>query len=93
MKTGLNYPQIDATRDGSAERQGEAMPQAFSARTLADRWGCSPKTVLSLVRREEPKHFKVGSLVRIPLCEVQRFERSMAVRTADADNQREAAAG
>lgn len=69
------------------------MPKAFSARTLAQRWGCSAKTVLAMVKREELKHFRVGSLVRIPLCEVQRFERSMAARTADAENQREAAAG
>lgn len=87
------YPQIDAAQDGGADRRGEATPKAFSARTLAQRWGCSPKTVLAMVKREELKHFKVGSLVRIPLCEVKRVERSMAARTADAENQREAAAG
>ncbi len=48
--------------------------QVFSARSLAQRWGCSAKTILAMVQRGELKSFRVGSLVRVSLAEVEKFE-------------------
>jgi len=48
----------------------------FTAKKLAERWGCSRQYVHKVIRSGELKHFKLGSkLVRVAAEEVARWER------------------
>ena len=47
---------------------------AYSAKTLAERWGCSKTHVYARIRSGELRHFKFGTLIRIPKDEVERIE-------------------
>ena len=54
-------------------------PQVFTAITLAKRWGCSKNTIYKMINEGKIKAFKVGgSLQRIRLDEVERWERESA---------------
>ena len=55
-------------------------PSYLSARDFARRLSISPAMVTALVQRGEVKAIRVGRLVRIPLSEVERFEREAEVR-------------
>ncbi|OWQ95124.1 helix-turn-helix domain-containing protein [Sphingopyxis witflariensis] len=46
----------------------------YSVAQLADRWGCSGNVVRKLINQGELQCFRIGSLIRIPAAEVQRFE-------------------
>lgn len=90
------YPQeMNASGAGGAKSGVMAMAhvQVFSARSLAQRWGCSPKTIAALVKREELHPFRVGRLLRFSICEVQRFENAIAEPAAGARFLHDEAAG
>ena len=47
----------------------------YTPETLAQRWECSPRHIRLLTQRGRIPHFKLGSLIRIPVEEVERFEK------------------
>lgn len=55
------------------------MTTPFSPRSLAQRWGCSAATIRNLVNSGQLKHFKVGTKIRVPFGEVERWEASGTV--------------
>ncbi len=67
-----SYPVPYTSSDPAHARSGE--PKPYSVRTLAERWGCSQGAVRQLIRSGEVASFTIGKLVRIPNCEVERYE-------------------
>lgn len=55
--------------------QGEERP--YSVPQLAERWGCSEGLVRKLIREGRLHCFRPGSLIRISVAEVERFECQM----------------
>lgn len=49
-------------------------PAAYSVQTLAKRWGCSRTHIYTRIRGGELRHFRFGTLIRIPRVEVERIE-------------------
>lgn len=49
-------------------------PPALSVRSLASRWGCSEGVVRKVIATGGLHAFRVGTLIRIPLSEVERYE-------------------
>ncbi|GAB7550699.1 hypothetical protein NRB_01930 [Novosphingobium sp. 11B] len=49
-------------------------PAPLSVAQLADRWGCSTALVRKLIDKGEVKAFRLGTLIRIPVAEVERYE-------------------
>ena len=56
----------------------------YSTQTLAERWGCHPRTVRELIRKGELRPFRIGALVRIPAEEVERYECAIESRATVA---------
>ena len=50
----------------------------YSVAQLADRWGCSGNVVRKLINQGELQFFRIGTLIRIPAAEVQRYEGAAA---------------
>jgi len=51
---------------------------AYSAETLAERWGVSSATVRNLVRSGDLKAFRIGRQIRIRPQDVEAYEASTA---------------
>ncbi|WP_170759780.1 excisionase family DNA-binding protein [Ruegeria lacuscaerulensis] len=51
------------------------MEKIFTPKQLANRWGCSTRTVRAVVLSGSLPHFRVGRLMRIPEEAVQTFEK------------------
>lgn len=51
----------------------------YTPRTLAQRWGCHPKTIKALIKREKLVPFRIGKLLRISAEEVGRYECAIAL--------------
>ena len=49
-------------------------PRAFTVASLAREWECSPGAIRKLVASGALRCFRIGTLIRIPAEEVQRFE-------------------
>lgn len=49
-------------------------PAPLSVAQLAERWGCSTALVRKLIDKGEVKAFRLGTLIRIPVAEVERYE-------------------
>lgn len=49
-------------------------PAAYSPRTLANRWGCSPRHVYKLIEAGALHSFRLGKLIRVAAGEVARIE-------------------
>ena len=47
---------------------------AYTVADLAQRWQCGESTVRNLIRRNELATFRIGTLIRISVDEVERFE-------------------
>lgn len=52
------------------------MDKAFSTETLAARWGCSDQHIRNMIKRGDLACFRIGNLIRIRACEIQRIEES-----------------
>jgi len=50
----------------------------YSVAQLAERWGCSGNVVRKLINQGELQFFRIGTLIRIPAAEVQRYEGAAA---------------
>lgn len=50
----------------------------YSVAQLADRWGCSGNVVRKLINQGALQFFRIGTLIRIPAAEVQRYEGAAA---------------
>lgn len=50
----------------------------YSVAQLADRWGCSGNVVRKLINQGQLQFFRIGTLIRIPAAEVQRYEGAAA---------------
>lgn len=50
----------------------------YSVAQLAERWGCSGNVVRKLINQGQLQFFRIGSLIRIPAAEVQRYEGTAA---------------
>ena len=48
--------------------------RAFTVSSLAREWECSESVIRKLVRQGHLRCFRIGTLIRIPADEVQRFE-------------------
>jgi excisionase family DNA binding protein len=48
--------------------------RAFTVSSLAREWECSESVIRKLVRQGALRSFRIGTLIRIPADEVQRFE-------------------
>ncbi|WP_442800404.1 helix-turn-helix domain-containing protein [Sphingomonas sp. STIS6.2] len=46
----------------------------FTVASLAERWGRSEGAVRNLFRASRLPHFRIGTLIRIPAAEVEKFE-------------------
>lgn len=46
----------------------------FTAKTLAEHWGCSEMHIYNLTKSGKLKHFKIGRLTRIPQKCVEEYE-------------------
>lgn len=53
-------------------------PKPFSVVTLAERWDCSESLIYKLVQQKKLRPFNIGTLIRIPVEEVERFEAAQA---------------
>lgn len=49
----------------------------FSIASLAKRWACSQGAVRNLLRAGRLPHFRIGTLIRIPAAEVEKFEMTL----------------
>lgn len=57
----------------AAARISQADPP-FSVRTLAERWGCSEAMIRKMIKAGDLQCFTIGTLIRIPVAEVERIE-------------------
>lgn len=46
----------------------------FTVASLADRWECSEGAIRARIRNGELQTFRIGTLIRIPVSEVERIE-------------------
>lgn len=46
----------------------------FSVRSLAERWDCSEAMIRKLIKAGDLQCFTIGTLIRIPMTEVERIE-------------------
>lgn len=46
----------------------------FTVASLAKRWACSEGAVRNLIRAGRLPHFRIGTLIRIPAADVERYE-------------------
>ena len=53
-------------------------PKPFTPKTLAERWACSPGHIYNMIATRKLQSFRVGSLVRISVEEVLRWENGLA---------------
>lgn len=52
-----------------------ALPaKPFTPRTLADHWECSEQHIRDLIKGGKLRSFRIGGLIRISVCEVERVE-------------------
>lgn len=58
----------------------------YSVAQLAERWGCSGNVVRKLINHGELRFFRIGSLIRIPAAEVQRYEALPATPAEQASS-------
>jgi excisionase family DNA binding protein len=47
----------------------------YTPETLAERWACTPDHIRRMCRRGDLTFFKIGSHIRIPFDEVERYEK------------------
>lgn len=57
---------------------------AFSVASLAARWECSPSAIRNEIARGHLRIFRIGTLIRIPAEEVDRFESNLSPSSASA---------
>jgi excisionase family DNA binding protein len=50
------------------------LARAYTVASLSKAWECSPGVIRKLVASGALGHFRIGTLIRIPADEVQRFE-------------------
>lgn len=50
-------------------------PAYISVKDLADRWSCPKSTIYQQIRSRGIAALHIGQTIRIPLTEVERFER------------------
>jgi excisionase family DNA binding protein len=62
------------------------LPPPFSVPQLAQRWGCSEGLIRKLIRNKRLQCFRPGSLIRISVAEVERFECQQQMTTHGASN-------
>jgi excisionase family DNA binding protein len=55
----------------------------FTPKSLAERWGCSPRHIVGLIQKGELRAFRIGTLWRVPAAEVERVETSGASATTE----------
>lgn len=48
--------------------------RAYTVASLAREWECSESVIRKLVANEQLRSFRVGTLIRIPTAEVERYE-------------------
>lgn len=48
---------------------------AFTIKTLAEHWVCSPDVIYDIIREGKLKAFHVGTALRISAEEVERYEK------------------
>lgn len=60
--------------------------RAYTVASLAREWECSESVIRKLVATEQLRSFRVGTLIRIPAAEVERFEcQNIASNDSEAD--------
>ena len=66
----------DPAHPATRSRQGRAVvdPYGFSVRQVADRWGCSGRTVYSLIAEGQLGHLRIGSSIRVSPADLQEYE-------------------
>lgn len=63
------------------------MTAVYSVATLAERWGCGPDTIYSLIRSGDITAFKLGGkLLRIRADEVERYECQNIASNGSGEN-------
>ncbi|MDK2756423.1 MAG: hypothetical protein KYX66_06775 [Blastomonas fulva] len=62
----------DSRASAVPDRQLSRPP--FSVRSLADRWECSEGLIRKMIRNGTLQSFTIGTLIRIPVSEVERIE-------------------
>lgn len=50
------------------------MSRAYTVASLAEEWECSPGVIRKAIADGRLGHFRIGTLIRIPVEEVRRFE-------------------
>ncbi|WP_155262905.1 helix-turn-helix domain-containing protein [Sphingomonas segetis] len=68
--------------------EGGGVSRAYTVATLADAWECSEGVIRKLIATGELGCFRLGTLIRIPAEEVQRFEcQSLPSSASEEDTQ------
>lgn len=64
-------------------------PAAFSAASLARRWGCSTRHIYNLIDQGTVRPFKIGNLYRVSAAEVARIEQCGSNSTVENGQQQD----
>lgn len=66
---------------------GQSSRPPFSVRRLADRWSCSEGLIRKMIKNGMVQSFTIGTLIRIPMSEVERIERNGSLAPSGGEQQ------
>lgn len=69
---------------GAPVTDGPDPRMPFSVAALAERWACSEGAIRNQLRAGRLAYFRIGTLIRIPAAEVDRFEAASLVDARDS---------